>query len=50
MKNSAYGADYVLNDPVPKAVFDGPLPRELEGQYVVIERPAIFLPIPKGIH
>jgi hypothetical protein len=50
MTNPAYGADYILNEPLPKAVFEGPLPKELEGQYVAIERPDIPLPIPKGIH
>jgi hypothetical protein len=34
-----YGADYVLNDPMPKWLFDHAIPPELEGRFDVIERP-----------
>lgn len=45
-KTEAPGMEYVINSPVPKAVFDGHVPPELEGQYVVIEAPDIRLPLP----
>ncbi len=39
--------DYVLNQPISKAVFEG---RESAGAYTVVERPDIRIPTPKGIH
>jgi hypothetical protein len=44
-QNSPGGpADFVLNDGIPKAVFDGQIPPQSEGFYVVIERPDIKFP------
>ena len=40
------GMDFVLYDPIPKAVLDGTIPPELSKRYVVIERPDIKLRIP----
>ena len=34
-------ADYAINTPVPNAVFEGPISRELKAQFVVLDRPAI---------
>ena len=46
---SSFG-DFVLNSPIPKAVFDGPI-QQLQGSgFVVVERPDIRIPIPRGIH
>jgi hypothetical protein len=38
-----YGVDFVLNDPLPKGLFDGqiPIPQELAGKFDVIARPNI---------
>jgi hypothetical protein len=49
-KSTMPGIDFVLNVPIPKAVFDGEVPTGSGAQYVVIERPDISLPTPKGIH
>ena len=40
----------VVSGPVPKSVFEGRIPPELESQYVVIERPDIRLPLPSATH
>jgi hypothetical protein len=42
--------DFVLNQPLPKAMFEGPLPKTPTALPAVIERPDIRFPIPKGIH
>ena len=34
-------ADYAINIPVPNALFEGPVSRELKTQFVVLDRPAI---------
>jgi hypothetical protein len=44
------GVDFLLNDPLPKGVFEGHIPKGSEARYVVIEKPEIFLEIPKGLH
>ena len=36
--------DYFLNNPLPKSVFDGEIPTEVESEYVVIENPNIKVP------
>jgi hypothetical protein len=36
-----YGVDLVLNEPLPKGLFDGQLPQELASKFDVIERPNI---------
>ena len=36
-------ADFVLDDPMPKSVFDGQLSEEQKEQYLVIENPEIFV-------
>ncbi len=43
-------ADYLLKSPMPKDVFEGRIPKESEGEFVVIERPDVKIPIPRGIH
>lgn len=40
-------ADFVLNSPISRAVFDG---QKTSLEYVVVERPDIRIPIPKGLH
>ena len=40
MKN----VDFLLFDPIPKAVLDGHIPEESELEYVVIERPNLKFP------
>ncbi len=45
-----FEADFVLNLPVPKDVFEGRIPKGSEGEFVVIERPDVKIPIPRGIH
>jgi len=36
-----YGADFVLNEPLPKGLFEDQIPAELVGKYDVVERPDI---------
>jgi hypothetical protein len=40
-------ADYVLANPLPKGVYEGNVPTELENVYAVIERPDIVVESPK---
>ena len=40
----------VVTGPVPRFVFEGRIPPELETQYVVIELPNIRLPLPSATH
>jgi len=42
------GADFLLRDPLPKALLSGQIPPELEGRVVVIERPDIRIYILRG--
>ena len=44
-----YGADYVLNDPLPKGLFESQIPKELEGKFDVRERPNIGIR-PPAVH
>ncbi len=46
-----YGVDFVLNDPLPKGLFDRqiPIPRELEGKFDIVEQPDIKIR-PSGSH
>jgi len=44
-----YPVDYFLSCPVPKAVFDGQISKQLEGKVVVIERPDIKIPAAGGL-
>ncbi len=46
----AYPVDFLLNDPMPKAVLDGQIPSETASKYAVIENPDISFDIPRGIH
>lgn len=41
--------DYVLKDPIPKAVLDGHVPQGLENKYVVKENPPIIVYTPDGL-
>jgi hypothetical protein len=43
-------ADYVLANPLPKGVYEGNVPTELENVYVVIDRPNIVVASPKIYH
>jgi len=46
-KSGRFGkADYLLQNPVPKAVFEGHVPSELKNVYVVIENPKIIVESP----
>jgi hypothetical protein len=36
-----YGVDFVLNEPLPKGLFEDKIPAELVGKYDVVERPDI---------
>jgi hypothetical protein len=38
-----YGADFVLNEPLPKGLFDAQIPQELVGKFDVVERPDIHI-------
>jgi hypothetical protein len=49
-KASMNGLDFVLNNPLPKAVTEGRVPSGLEALYVVIERPDIEVRHPRGFH
>jgi hypothetical protein len=40
-----YGPEFVVHNPVPKYVFDGQVPSEDAGTYVVVESPGIRFPI-----
>ena len=42
--------DFVLNVPLPKALFDDDLPSEIACRYVVKEQPDITLPGPSQTH
>jgi hypothetical protein len=42
--------EFVVNDPVPKYVFDGRIPPEEAGKYVVIEDPEIYIPLASRLH
>lgn len=44
---TAHGADYLVEEPIPKAVLDGPLSPETAGKFVVWDKPNIELPAPK---
>jgi hypothetical protein len=46
----AVSADYVLANPLPKGVYEGNVPIELESVYVVIDRPDIVVESPKIYH
>ena len=37
--------EFVVEDPIPKFVFDGQIPPEQAGMYVVVEYPGILNPI-----
>lgn len=49
-KSASPNEDFLLSDPLPKAVFDGHVPPESEFDYVVLERPDIKLRDPRGLH
>lgn len=46
----AAGADYALNNPIPKSVWQGHVPPELKNMYVVIENPDIVVETPPTYH
>jgi hypothetical protein len=39
--------DFVLNDPIPKCVFDGEIPVETTLNFQIVESPQIWVDIPK---
>ena len=43
-------ADYVVEYPIPKSVFDGQIPKQSKYKFVVIERPEIRIYFPPGVH
>lgn len=49
-ESSGVPADYLLKSPMPRDVFEGRIPKGSEGEFVVIERPGVKIPIPRGIH
>jgi hypothetical protein len=42
--------EFVINDPVPKYVFDGQVPPQEAGKYVVIEDPDIRIRLAARLH
>lgn len=46
----AYPVDFLLSCPMPKCVFDGQIPIELEGKVVSIERPELEISAGGGLH
>lgn len=42
--------EFVVNDPVPKYVFDGHVPPEQATKYIVVERPDIRIPLAPRLH
>jgi hypothetical protein len=44
------GDDFVVNRPIPKAVLNGLVPKELEGQYDIRENPTFVMPNPDELH
>jgi hypothetical protein len=38
--------DWILNYPISTALFDDPIPLELQAEYEILERPVIWFPIP----
>jgi hypothetical protein len=49
-KNNQYGADYGLNVPLPKGLFDAEIPQELKGKFDVLEQPNIGVRPPPTVH
>ena len=47
MTNPAFGLDFVLNGPLPKAVLDGVATPEQAAQYEIVELPEIEIPMPQ---
>ncbi len=45
---NAYGADYILNDPMPKQLFDETVPPQLAKLFQVVEGPDIVIPAGGG--
>lgn len=45
LPHSRTGRFFVVNDPIPKSVFDGQIPPQEAGKFVVIENPDISFPI-----
>jgi hypothetical protein len=43
-------ADFLVEEPIPKAVFDGRIPSQLTGKVAVIEAPDIKVYFPAGVH
>jgi hypothetical protein len=47
MANPAYGMEFILNGPLPKAVLDGVAEPEQAAQYEIVELPEIEIPMPQ---
>ena len=43
-----YGADYIVNDPMPKQLFDETIPTQLAKLFQVVESPDIVIPAGGG--
>ena len=46
-KASVSGVEYLVNEPLPKSLFETQKPGQLAAQFVVIEAPDITVQIPK---
>ena len=48
MTNPAFGLDFILNGPLPKAVLDGAATPEQAAQYEIVELPEIEISMPQS--
>ena len=48
MTNPAFGLDFILNGPLPKAVLDGVATPEQAAQYEIVELPEIEISMPQS--
>ncbi len=42
------GADYLVNEPIPKAILDGIAPVGASGKFVVLDKPNVTFPNAKA--
>jgi hypothetical protein len=48
MTNPAFGLDFILSEPLPKAVLDGVVTPEQAAQYEIVELPEIEISMPQS--
>src|SRR5580704_17400667 len=48
MTNPAFGLDFILSEPLPKAVLDGVVTPEHAAQYEIVELPEIEISMPQS--